>query len=441
MAKTMSTGLSINATWERLESGSAEDRASFALIGICCHDQWLTEAEDLFAKTVRKQVHLSAYLLAEWLSWNWWRLRWEPRRKSCEWAMAHRMATIGGGYVWPNITITSDGQRVVLAAEPTVSQPEEPLRYLSNAVSVIQSKEFDNSIDLFVQQVLARLNASEIRDTNLEQIWNDLISERADAKATLFRKFEALLGYDPGEADELVVKRLIEDSQKLGERATEEIAAADFERNDEGPAKQIYDIAKSSGFSANFKDAARLDPARRQALPSITDAPWKRGAAAAKALQEQEGLNIPVSDTTLCRMAGVSKSTLTNSRYAPISFALEQKETSGSVALRPRNPTGRRFALARLIGDRVTHIGHDRLFPATEAATYRQKLQRAFAAELLCPLDKLLERLDGDLGSDAIEEAAHYFEVSPLTVRTILVAHRLLERDALDHDDPFGAAA
>ena len=114
---------------------------------------------------------------------------------------------------WPNITITSDGQRVVLAAEPTVSRPEEPLRYLSNAVSVIQAKEFDNSIDLFVQQVLARLNASEIRDTNLEQIWNDLISERADAKATLFRKFEALLGYDPGEADELVVKRLIETAE------------------------------------------------------------------------------------------------------------------------------------------------------------------------------------------------------------------------------------
>ena len=36
----------------------------------------MTEAEDAFVKRVRKEVYLSAYRLAEWLAWNWWRLRW-----------------------------------------------------------------------------------------------------------------------------------------------------------------------------------------------------------------------------------------------------------------------------------------------------------------------------------------------------------------------------
>lgn len=440
MAKAMSKGLSINATWERLELGSAEERASFALIGICGHDQWLTEAEDAFARTVRREVHLSAYLLAQWLSWNWWRLRFEPRRKSLDWAMAHRMTTIGGGYVWPNITITSDGQRVVLIAAPTLPRPEEPLRYLSSAICVLQAVEFDNAIDDFVRHVLARLIANGLRDTNLENIWNDLIEERASADAALYRKLEALLGKDPGEGDERVIKRIIEDSQKLGEKAAEELAASGIIQLD-GPAKAILDIVQAAGVAADFKDAVRLDPARRQALPSISDPAWKRGGAAARALQEQERLSTPISDADLCRLAGVPKRTLTCNRTAPISFALEQKDTKGSVVLKYRSQTGRRFALARLIGDRITHIGHDRLFPATDAATYRQKMQRAFAAELLCPINELLDKLGGDLSDDVIEEAAHYFQVSPLSVRTILVAHRLLEQDALDAEDPFVAAA
>ena len=118
----MSKSLWIDATWERLDAGCPEERACFAAIGIWCYDRWLTEAEDAFVKIVRQKVHLSGYLLSEWLAWNWWRLRWEPRRKSTDWSMAHHMTTIGGGYVWPNITITSDGERVVIQAEPTRSR-------------------------------------------------------------------------------------------------------------------------------------------------------------------------------------------------------------------------------------------------------------------------------------------------------------------------------
>ena len=43
-------------------------------------------------------------------------------------------------------------------------------------------------------------------------------------------------------------------------------------------------------------------------------------------------------------------------------------------------------------------------------------MQRSFAAELLCPFDALLDRLDGDHSDDAIEEAANRFRVSPMLV-------------------------
>jgi hypothetical protein len=87
----MNANFEIKADWETLEFGPPQERATFAAIGIRYSDIWLTEAEDMYVKRVRQQVHLSGYRLAEWFAWNWWRLRWEPRRKSTDWALAHKM--------------------------------------------------------------------------------------------------------------------------------------------------------------------------------------------------------------------------------------------------------------------------------------------------------------------------------------------------------------
>ena len=91
----MKDRFSIEVDWERLESGSPEDRATYGAIGIRLGNVWLTDAHDVFARRVRSKVYLSGYQLAQWFAWNWWRLRWEPKRQTVEWKMAHRFATIG----------------------------------------------------------------------------------------------------------------------------------------------------------------------------------------------------------------------------------------------------------------------------------------------------------------------------------------------------------
>jgi hypothetical protein len=95
-----------------------------------------------------------------------------------------------------------------------------------------------------------------------------------------------------------------------------------------------------------------------------------------------------------------------------LSFALDESETQSRIILRAKSETGRRFTLARVLGDRLTAGGAGRLFPATRAHTYRQKLQRSFAAELLCPFDALVQFLDNDLSEEARDDAAAYFAVS-----------------------------
>src|SRR5882724_5990449 len=126
METKMSASWTIKTDWELLNGGSPEEQACFAAIGIQARGFWLTEGSDALANRLRQAPLLSAYHLAEWLAWNWWRLRWEPRSNAKDRFFAHRIAMIGSGYIWPNLTIFSDGQRTALMAKPTDERPQTP---------------------------------------------------------------------------------------------------------------------------------------------------------------------------------------------------------------------------------------------------------------------------------------------------------------------------
>ena len=118
-----------------------------------------------------------------------------------------------------------------------------------------------------------------------------------------------------------------------------------------------------------------------------------------------------------------------SARVGPLAFALREDNGDARVVLRAKKPTGRRFELARLLGDRCLTSENEPLRPATRASTYRQKAQRAFAGEFLCPINSLIEHLAQDFSEEAREAAADYFSVSPLAVTTLLVNHGLMARN------------
>ena len=84
------------------------------------------------------------------------------------------------------------------------------------------------------------------------------------------------------------------------------------------------------------------------------------------------------------------------------------------------------------MADHLTIPDDERLLPATDSKTGRQKFQRAFAQEFLCPFDDLMSHFDGDAPiDDAIDESAEYFDVSPRLVETALVNNGVLDREML----------
>ena len=444
MAHKKQDTVTIRLDTQPLDHGQAEERAGFGLLEISVNGRLMTEGFDEHVQGYATGPRVSGYHFAEWLVWNWWRLRWEPGPPGKpgadvfrRWDAAHRTATIGEGYVWPNVVISSDGFRCALIAEPS-QELAVPFRYLGAArMEVIPAGDLEAEIDRFASHVLEILDNANVHDTNLHRLWNDLRTERADIDSTRFRRLEARLGFDPDEIDERTISSRLEDAKELGDDAVEELAAHAAHLGREAnlaSASALRRISIDRGFDANADAAVRLNAAVRLDFENRewTESPaWQTGEDAARALRRQENLGTdPVGNARLADMAGTTMSAIENSSVCSdeLSFVIAGDGNRSRLALRPKWETGRRFDLARLIGDRLVD-GAERLLPATRAHSYRQKAQRAFAAELLSPYDAVDDMLDIDISEERQTEVAEHFQVSPLAIRTLLVNKGRISRE------------
>ena len=191
----MDDALKIECEWWGRANGEKDiSQVSRGAIGISVGDQWLTRLEDSWGNTVRNRLHASAYTLAGWLAGNWWRLRWEPEtptsRSDVDWRMSHSMASAGDGYCWPSILFASDGDTLAVASRATRGRVLGPVRYLNEVNTRITGKAFESAIDAFLTLVLSRLHAEGFAKTELAELWNEVMNERADPKLAKWRRLE-----------------------------------------------------------------------------------------------------------------------------------------------------------------------------------------------------------------------------------------------------------
>ena len=410
-----------------------EDEASLALMAIFGNGKNLTHAEDIETSQTRPGPILPGNWLAAWFAWNWWRLRWEPKGPESEhslgWRQTHRLANTGGGFIWPDLTFSSDGNWIRIEAQPSRDSVSESLRYLVDRVEYVSGEGFEEGVDSFVDQILQRLRENRIAHTNLERLWSEVAEERQDPETFLYRKIEALLGHDPDEAAPQLVDRIVEGGRVLGEAAMEEVAT-NF--RDQAPsARELIEQAEEEG---SFTRPENRVPLEYRPTPTEARVPaWKHGVEAARQLRAEQGLDgQPIKTPELAEMYGVSEEVVV--REPPkktMAFELlgEDGGGQGRVVLRSDFREGRRFELARLLGDSLLQVAPERLHPSTRTYSYRQQMQRAFAGEFLCPIESLQDVLGGDTSDDAQRKAMEYFEVQPGTIWTQLVNNNLIDRD------------
>lgn len=383
----------------------------------------------------------SAYRFAEWLIWNWWRIRWEPQHNSSKdigWSQAHETASIGGGWLWPRVVFESDGNTIAIHSEHSDYSQTEPVSYIGDEERFVPAVEFESAVDEFLSATTDRLadessSFDGLQNVPLHDMWRQLVEERRNPKLANYRRIEALLGYNPDEGPTDRIRQLSEDINVFGESAINEIAAHAPLMKNYVTAADLVAISRSSGFEIesgiNSESAlasyASIQDDNQDKEGSV--APWRIGAEEArKFCFDQRTVGEPISDESLCEYFGVRSSSLndTTRMPAPIAFTLSDKqELHRYVVFRSKVRTGRRFEMARLLGDRLMIASREPLQPATSTRTFRQKIQRAFAAELLCPFDSLQDVINEEYTAESVEKAARHFDVSPVLVSNQLQNH------------------
>ena len=284
--------------------------------------------------------------------------------------------------------------------------------------------------DNFLDLVLRRLDT--LGETELHVIWREVLAERADPLLSAARKVEARLGYDPDEAPPSLVERLLDLASEAGGSAADEIAPVCAGSEPTDKFNEVMELASQPGVSGRIN----LPAAVRAAEGDL--APWQRARALALAVRESLGFGgQPVRDEDLADVLQIRSTDLSGSgksfSHAPIGLGV--RDGSGDelkFLFRKKNRPARRFEAARFLADHLYAGRADRWLPVTDAGTARQKLQRAFAAEFLCPINALQEYLGREFLPEAFEDAAEHFGISELAVKSHLANHRLIPRVLAD---------
>ena len=429
----MSTPFRIEHELLNSEMLNGADDAVRAAVSIRINGVCVTEVEDRAGEIyqTRRSVRVSMTRMARWFAGNWWRLRWEPeeRRASPDWQMSHNLAAAGGGYLWPNLTFSCDGETVLAVTKAGDPNSIEPIRYLLDYAGIIPAVDFERVVEEFIAAVIDCLPAEAKKNTELVDLWAEVARERTEPELYALRKLEAGLGYDPGEAPDTLIATLLKQRSKYGADAIQEIAAASKD-NAIDHLESIANEVRGRGVSARLPACDTIREQHRDQIKPL-DAPWRRGEQAARIARGIWGLSSgPIQTSTLADLFGVNLDERSQSEL-PLSVGWrDDKANALRVSLHQRHLTGRRFTLARLVADQIVAPDGERLLPATAARTSRQKFQRAFARELLCPIDGLLEFLGQSAPSeDDIDDAAAHFQVSDWVVRNTLTNNGAMRRE------------
>jgi hypothetical protein len=421
--------LSFEFEFEPSANGSAEERATMAELRVTAGDEVATRVDDSWARSVRERIRVSCYPLATWFAGSWWRLLNEAPsttkgEQSLGWRMSHQLVAAGGGYLWPRLTFRPDGEGIDLECSASRKVLAEPLRFLSSFHTSAEKSDVETELASFISSVVARLDAIGLGKTELHHLWADVQGERAVPKAARYRELEAELGFDPDEGPESLVAALTKLEETAGASAVEEVANAAGSWRAASPVefvRQVKALAQGGGMAARFDSKlASVVAGERSARP------WQRGRDVASKVRGLVGVpRGPITDEVLAALLGGDF--VHAVAAGPIGLAVRTGDRHATVHFRRAHPFGRRFEAARVVAEQVLAPPEDSWLAATDAATARQKAQRAFAAEFLVPIADLAERLNGDFSDERLETVAGEYQVSPLTLSAHLANNGLLD--------------
>jgi hypothetical protein len=432
--------------WEWESAGQArapEHRATWARIEIKVGSDFVTLAEDRESGSSRRSIYCPLYPLAEWVAYNWWFLQADTRpsrflsqdlgslaRTSQTLPRVlrerHSIAASGDGFAWPELLIVPDDSetRLVWGGDRTRSS-NWPIRFLTHGDSRVASELVMHEFELLITETLTRLSEQGVTGTVLENEWV-AIQQTAPEEAEYCRA-AARLGLDPYSGAEPYEQDIIDSAETLsGELLTDFLNAVD-----PGHIKEALRWVSSGRSTIERRSAAadagvrgeeapeaivvqELRAARHSSL-SVEGAPWDVGYQQARIVRSQIAADV-TARLPVDRYVPTRTQRAPDANLQALGASTDQRRPLVIVGQhRPANAN--RFTLSRALWHSIWDDSP--LFIITTAHTYRQRVERAFAAELLAPAEGIAELLESPpeaASQEELEQVAQRFGVSSMVV-------------------------
>jgi hypothetical protein len=376
----------------------------------------------------------SAVGLGFWFADNWWRLRWEPigdpRFPATDWRLRHEMSAASGDTILPPFMIYGVGPRVIIAPILGERVAWGPIRYLQERPLTVTGPEFETGIDELFASVLNACAAHPDAEA-LSSLVGQLERERGDDELAGWRRLEACLGFDPDKAPNEVIEAMVAFEERLGENGIDEAAVASPGLGSVASLTAAMRATEASELRADF---TQLD-AQFEDFDQLAQRPWQAAEDAAAHLHDVLNIRDFVRWEDLSTLLQIRWETLKEATATARNLAYAAKDQLGDgqarIALMMVPQNDRRFELARMVGDQIWTNGNG-FGVVSRAKTDRQKFQRAFAQELLCPMNILRDIVDVNRPTpEQIGRAARHFRVRDTVIATILVNRGYLPRDTI----------
>jgi hypothetical protein len=420
--------------WLGVTDDDPRSRATFASFTITAGRDRIpvTEVDDGLAQTVRADIRVPMYPLAQWLIVNWWRLRWEPFTESSPaWLRTHSMGSVSTDVPWPSLSFASDGAFVQLEARAEPIRDVAAVRYLRDVDVKVPADHFEHAVDHLLTQIDARVTSCVPGDADLSELIAELSHERTDPALTRACKLQALAGFDPG----TVPAPWLRDADALADisgRTTghEVVAAIPALRRGLSGARDAVETMKRSNVEI------QLEAGNASVNGATTEIPWQRGRRLAAQFRQDHRIGDgPLPTHVLEQLLGVRLPLPVSTNIdRALTGGYRNGHTSGRTRVLVSTPRldNQRFYLGRLIGAALAATADDHVLPVTNADTAFQKFERSFAQELLCPWQALNAYTDEHgTDDDGIAAAAEHFAVSEHLVLSTLINNGKLDRNRL----------
>ena len=369
-----------------------------------------------------------AYFLAEWLATNWWSIFHEPEKSDGstdrgDYPSRHWIGAARNGFALPDLWMIPAGDEIAVFAN-AVKLNSARLAFETEVDARMPLGDAKATAGRFVASVVDHLKSSALRDTELQESWRLVTSTGPDEQ--LFCELIGALGLSPYEEHEKIEAALDASMDELDPRMVRDLCEAATPETFVGLTGLVREAfaALRESPALDFTDLGE----RPQASTSV---PWKWGKGAADNLRKKLGIrgSDPAGGDALLRIIGLDPnlaSSIAQNDDEQIEGAVRRENSNVRMALvKKPNLTGRRFAATRaaFLG---WGAGAQEARLMTGARTPEQQASRAFAAEILAPIDYIRNAAGrGPISRGRIKSIADDLSVDPRVVQHQAENHQM----------------